>query len=134
MNGLDPKLISELGIAAFVMVGMFSLIGWVLKCSFDIKKEILRNAEDERKIFLQIISAFQVSLSENNQHIKESLKQSGEYIQTAHSEHIKMIETSNQALQNSVEFRKECAEMHARQIANLDEHYKVLLRINGEKH
>ena len=131
---MTPDIVKEVGIAAAVIIGGFGLISWILKCSFDIKKEILRNAEEERKIFLDIIRAFQKSIDSNNQQLQESLKQSAEYIQATHAEHVKIIEVSNQILLQSIESRKESADTHQRQIVNLDEHYKILLRINGEKH
>jgi len=137
MNNIDLNLISQFGIAGLMFGGFMFLLKWVLK----LKEKILADAKEERTNFLEIIRNFQRSMDKVNELWSQEQTQSDQYIEHARREHQKMIEVATQCCKEMVEFRKENAERailfrqeHDKMIAHLEEQYKVLLKINGEKH
>ncbi len=104
MDGVIWKVLGEYGLAGGIFLLLFFCIKWILEET----KKILERESVERKQWTSIIQGFQKNIADNS---------------------LQLITFQNQ----NAEAHKYQKQEHEKMISNLDEHYKVLVRINGYK-
>jgi hypothetical protein len=137
MNGFDVNLITQFGVAGLIFAAFMFLLKWVLKT----QDRILSDAKEERLVAIENMRIFQKNIEQINENWRKEQEQSNQYIDHARAEHNKIMESTTNACNHLIEFRKEMIDVndarrreHERIIANLDEQTKILVRINGFKH
>ncbi len=105
----DFTLFRDFGLVGVMAGSITILLFLVVKWTLQTTKEILRQAEKERECWRGTIDAINKTIDNHNSRAQEFHSS----VQEAH---------------------KYQRDEHEKMIKNLDEQYKVLLRINGEKY
>lgn len=131
MNGFDPNILTQFGVAGLIFLAFMFLLKWVLKTQDRIienQVKVLEAADRERIAWQLVISTLKDSIIQYNTNLTEraiEFREAGKVAREQHNKQLEQHQLQIDALDTLNKVLEQCRN-------NLEEQGKVLARINGK--